>query len=46
MTAAATAPGGGGFVGEWLGQRYVERRNVREAEHCLQNLKEIVESRA
>lgn len=33
----------GGFLGEALNRVYVERRNEREAEHSLQNLKELVE---
>ncbi len=33
----------GGFLGEALDQVYVERRNEREAEHSLNNLKELVE---
>ena len=34
----------GGLIGELLDQNYVERRLEREAEHSLQNLKEIVEA--
>lgn len=36
----------GGFLGDWLDQGYVQRRNEREAEHCLQNLKDVVEASA
>ncbi len=35
----------GGFVGEALNRLYVERRNEREAESTLQNLKEFLEGR-
>lgn len=34
----------GGFAGEALDRAYVERRNEREAEHSLHNLKELVEA--
>ena len=34
----------GGFLGEIVDALYVERRNEREAEHTLQNLKDLVES--
>ncbi len=34
----------GGFLGDVLDRLYVERRNEREAEHSLQNLKDLVES--
>ncbi|MDP8929833.1 MAG: SRPBCC family protein [Actinomycetota bacterium] len=34
----------GGFLGEALDRVYVERRNQREAEHTLQNLKDLLES--
>lgn len=34
----------GGFVGEWLDEHYAERRNEREVEHSLHNLKELVEA--
>lgn len=34
----------GGFLGEALDRVYVERRNEREAEASLQNLKSLVES--
>lgn len=34
----------GGFAGEALNRAYLERRNEREAEHSLQNLKELVET--
>lgn len=33
----------GSFLGEALDRLYVERRNEREAEHSLQNLKDLVE---
>ncbi len=33
----------GGFLGEALNKLYVERRNEREAESALQNLKELLE---
>ncbi len=33
----------GGFAGELLDRAYVERRNEREAEHSLHNLKELIE---
>lgn len=36
----------GGVLGDLLDKLYVERRNEREAEHSLQNLKELVEGRA
>lgn len=36
----------GGVLGDIADKVYVERRNEREAEHSLQNLKEIVEGRA
>jgi uncharacterized membrane protein len=35
----------GGFLGDLLDRLYVERRNEREAEHSLQNLKDLVEGR-
>lgn len=35
----------GGFLGDVLDRLYVERRNEREAEHSLQNLKDLVEGR-
>ncbi|MDP9442555.1 MAG: SRPBCC family protein [Actinomycetota bacterium] len=35
----------GGFLGDLLDRLYVERRNEREAEHSLQNLKDLVERR-
>ncbi len=35
----------GGFLGELLDRAYVERRNEREAEHSLSNLKELLEGR-
>ncbi len=35
----------GGFLGEALDRLYVERRNEREVEHSLQNLKELLEGR-
>ena len=34
----------GGFAGKALNRAYLERRNEREAEHSLQNLKELVET--
>lgn len=34
----------GGFAGELLDRAYMERRNEREAEHSLHNLKELLES--
>ena len=34
----------GGFVGELLDRAFVERRNEREAESSLQNLKDLLES--
>lgn len=34
----------GGILGDLLDQVYVERRNEREAEHSLQNLKDLVEA--
>lgn len=34
----------GGFLGDVLDRLYVERRNEREVEHSLQNLKDLVES--
>ena len=36
----------GGLLGELADRVYVERRNEREAEHSLQNLKDILEGRA
>jgi uncharacterized membrane protein len=33
----------GGFLGEVADRLYAERRNQREAEHSLQNLKDLVE---
>ena len=36
----------GGFVGELFDSAYAERRNERELEHSLHNLKELVEARA
>jgi len=33
----------GGFVGELVDRAYVERRNEREAEHSLHNLKDMIE---
>ena len=33
----------GGFLGEALDRVYVERRNEREVEHSLQNLKDLLE---
>lgn len=35
----------GGFLGEAVDKLFVERRNEREAEHILANLKDLVESR-
>jgi len=35
----------GGVLGDLLDKLYVERRNEREAEHSLQNLKDLVEGR-
>ena len=35
----------GGFLGEALNKLYVERRNEREAESTLQNLKDLLEGR-
>lgn len=35
----------GGFLGDLLDRAYVERRNEREAEHSLHNLKELLETR-
>lgn len=35
----------GGFLGDLLDRLYVERRNEREVEHSLQNLKDLVEHR-
>jgi glucose/arabinose dehydrogenase len=35
----------GGLLGDLLDRLYVERRNEREAEHSLQNLKDLVEGR-
>ncbi len=35
----------GGFLGEALDRVYVERRNEREVEHSLQNLKDLLEGR-
>ncbi len=34
----------GGLLGELVDRAYVERRNEREAEHSLQNLKELLEA--
>ncbi len=34
----------GGVLGDLLDRLYVERRNEREAEHSLQNLKDLVEA--
>ncbi|MDK3257363.1 SRPBCC family protein [Blastococcus capsensis] len=36
----------GGFIGELVDSAYAERRNERELEHSLHNLKELVEGRA
>jgi uncharacterized membrane protein len=36
----------GGLVGELFDSAYAERRNERELEHSLHNLKELVEARA
>ena len=36
----------GGFIGELFDSAYAERRNERELEHSLHNLKELVEARA
>lgn len=36
----------GGLVGELFDSAYAERRNERELEHSLHNLKELAESRA
>lgn len=36
----------GGFLGEALDRAFVERRNEREAENSLQNLKDLCEGRA
>jgi len=36
----------GGFLGEALDRAFVERRNEREVEHSLQNLKDLCEGRA
>lgn len=33
----------GGFLGEMVNQVFLERRNEREAEHSLHNLKELLE---
>ena len=35
----------GGFLGEALDRAFVERRNEREVEHSLQNLKDLLEGR-
>ena len=35
----------GGFLGAALDRAYVERRNEREVEHSLQNLKDLLEGR-
>jgi uncharacterized protein YndB with AHSA1/START domain len=35
----------GGILGDLLDQAYVERRNEREAEHSLHNLKDLLERR-
>jgi uncharacterized membrane protein len=34
----------GGLLGEAVDRAYVERRNEREAEHSLQNIKDLVEA--
>lgn len=36
----------GGFLGEAVDRVYAERRNEREAEHSLANLKDLLEGRA
>jgi uncharacterized protein YndB with AHSA1/START domain len=36
----------GGLIGELFDSAYAERRNERELEHSLHNLKELVEARA
>lgn len=36
----------GGLVGELFDSAYAERRNERELEHSLHNLKELIEARA
>ena len=36
----------GGFIGELFDSAYAERRNERELEHSLHNLKELAEARA
>ncbi len=36
----------GGFLGKLLDTVYAERRNERELEHSLSNLKELIEARA
>ncbi len=33
----------GGFVGEWVDAAFAQRRNERELDHSLHNLKELVE---
>ncbi len=35
----------GSFLGELLDRVYVERRNEREAQHSLENLKDLLEGR-
>ncbi|HEV2069487.1 MAG TPA: hypothetical protein VGR26_06815, partial [Acidimicrobiales bacterium] len=35
----------GSFFGEVLDRLYVERRNEREAQHSLENLKDLLEGR-
>ncbi len=35
----------GSFLGELLDRVYVERRNQREAQHSLENLKDLLEGR-
>lgn len=35
----------GSFLGELLDRLYVERRNEREAQHSLENLKDLIEGR-
>lgn len=34
----------GGFAGEFVDRAYAERRNEREAEHSLHNLKDLLEA--
>ncbi len=36
----------GGFLGDWFDSAYAQRRNERELEHSLHNLKELVEGRS